>query len=216
MFAELCRYGITYKNLPVPGIGTFAWETIPATTDFPNKLVYPPSYRVRFVTSSHVPSAAFFRWLSQALGVSDREAVFRFNDFAFDLNKKVHEGAVIHWQGVGTLQKGLGTEIRFSPELPELLLQEPVPALKIIRENAEHLVRVGEEHKTSGEMTALLSETVPDKRSFQQVIALALLLLAVLFTGWHLSEHGLDTGAAANNKQMVPGKAPVTYRLLPG
>lgn len=214
MFAELYRYGITYKNLPVPGIGTFTWETIPAKTDFPNKLLYPPSYRVQFDNDTYVPGAYFFQWLGQNLSVSGRDAVFRFNDFAFDLKKQISEGAVVNWKGVGTLQKGLAGEMKFTPELPEILLQEPVPAEKIIRGNAEHMVRVGEEQRSSAEMTALLNKTGSKKRTYDIYIAWTLLVMAVLFVGWHFYQNGANPGATANTLPLETSEVPVTYRVV--
>lgn len=214
MYAALYRYLVTYQQLPVPGIGTFHLDTIPATSDFPNKLLYPPSYRVRFDTDSRVPAPYFFRWLAASLAIPDREAVFRFNDFAFEMKKQISEGCVISWKAMGTLQKGLGGEIKFSPEVPELILQQPVPAEKIIRENTAHRVRVGEEDKSSTEMTALLQQSPAGKKDTGMVIALILLLLSVLFTGWHLSENGVRSEAAASTRTLGPASATGSYQLI--
>lgn len=214
MFEELYRYGIAYKNLPVPGIGTFTWETIPARSDFPNKLLYPPSYRVQFGSATHVPGAFFFQWLGKSLGISSRDAVFRFNDFAFGLRKDISEGAVVNWKGVGILQKGLGGEIKFSPELPEMLIQAPVHAERIIRENAEHLIRVGEEQRSSTEMTALLSKSATAQRSYPVIIGWALLLAATGFSVWHFINRGAVPEAVANSKPLNASGETSTYRML--
>ena len=70
-------------------------------------------------------------------------------------------------------------EIKFKPE-KEMILEKPVTAEKIIRLNAEHMVRVGEDNKTSAEMVELLNQT-QEKKSFWWAYALSLALLCIIF-----------------------------------
>ncbi len=214
MYAELYQYLIQYKQLPVPGIGTFLLERKPAALDFASKKIYPPSYTLALNPGSYLPGQRFFSWLANALGISNREAIFRFNDFAFDLKKQISEGSVINWKGVGTLNKGLDGNVKLTAAVTELVVEEPVTAEKIIREKAEHMVRVGEDQKTSVEMTEMLSQK-EEKRSSWWVYALAVALLAIMFIGWYFSEHGIDISSTANGQQLVPQEAGATYQILP-
>ena len=107
MYADLYKYLLLHKKLSVPGIGTFLLERRPAGVDFLNRQVKAPIYSIAFVNRIDIASRSFFNWLGNALGISDRDAVVRFNDFAFDMKKQISEGATISWNGVGVQVKAL-------------------------------------------------------------------------------------------------------------
>ncbi len=213
MYAELYSYLILHKNLPVPGIGTFLLQRHPAVADFPNKRILPPSYSVVLDKTEQTPAMSFYKWLSQALSSSDHEAVTKFNDFAFKLKNQLANGDIINWDDVGTISKGLGGEVKFIQQ-GKIILEEPVTAEKVIRVKAEHMVRVGEEEKTSEEMTTFLNQT-EEKKSLWWAAALIIGLVAVVFLGWYFSENGVEVTSTANNKQASPIESTATYKLLP-
>ena len=213
MYTTLYQYLLQHKELPVPGIGTFLLERKPAEVDFPNKKMNPPAYTIALKQASHLPEKGFFYWLAQTLHITDREAVFRFNDFAFELKKQLMDGDSITWHQVGTLSKGLSSDVKFFPA-NEVSGEKPITAEKVIREKAEHMVRVGEDQKTSAEMMEMLNQP-GQKKSYWWAYALALILLSLVFIGWYLSEHGVDISSAANGKLLTPGQSEATYRLLP-
>ena len=57
----------------------------------------------------------------------------------------------------------------------------PVPAVKVIREHAEHTVRVGEQEKTSSEMIEMLAPVEESGKTHWWGIALIVGLLAFIF-----------------------------------
>jgi hypothetical protein len=188
-------------------------ERRPALIDFPNRKIDPPVYSVALTPAAASPSADFFRWLADVFHISASYAVIRFNDFAFEMRKQVTDGGTIHWNGMGTLSKGLAGDVKFVPA-SLAAMEKPVTAEKVIREKAEHMVRVGEEEKTSAEMTAMLNKP-GEKRSYWWVPAVAVILLAVMFIGWYFSEHGVALSSSANDKKIVPAQPAATYRVLP-
>lgn len=202
MYAELYQYLLQHKKLSVPGIGTFLLNRQPAVSDFPNRQIHAPSYSISLSSDVQPVSTQLYNWLGAVAGTTSRDAVVRFNDFSFDLKNKINDGDEIDWTGVGTLSKGLAGDVKFIPHTPSVT-EEPVTAEKVIREKAEHMVRVGEEQKTSEEMTALLTKEESSK-SYWWVWAAAIALLALLFIGWHFSEHGLDVDAVGNGAKFIP------------
>ncbi|HUR64755.1 MAG TPA: hypothetical protein VMZ03_00260 [Chitinophagaceae bacterium] len=213
MYPELYQYLLQYKQLTVPGIGTFLVERKPARVDFPNKQIFPPVFSISMQQPGNFPARDFFAWLSKMLGISDRDAIVRFNDFAFDMKKQVDSGDAIDWTGVGMIRKGLAGEIKFVAAGP-LINEEPIPAAKVLRENAEHTVRVGEEEKTSVQMAEMLAQP-GEKKSYWWALPLVMVLLAVIFIGWYLSEHGMETASSSNRKKLVPAENLTTYKVLP-
>ena len=155
----------------------------------------------------------FFTWLADMLKISDSDAPVRFNDFVYEVKKKIDAGNTVNWNGIGILSKGLAGEIKFVPINEELVLEQPVPAVKMIRDNAEHTMRVGEQERTSSEMMEILMR--PEKRtSYWWTYGLAVGLLAIMFIGWYFSEHGLDVSSTANGQKLVPKQIAPTYREL--
>jgi hypothetical protein len=212
MYAELYQYLVLHKQLNIPGIGTFQVERKPADIDFIGKVVNPPAYTVALHHGNTTASKKVFGWLSDVFNISERDALSRFNDFAFELRDKVMAGDKLQWDGVGVLSKGMAGEIRFDASLRGMTIGEPVPANKVIRENAQHTVRVGEDQKTSAEMMERLVPT-EEKRSYWWAAALIIGLLALVFLAWYFSARRSDASAAGNQQKLEPQKEAATYKL---
>jgi hypothetical protein len=212
MYIELYQFLIQHKQLPVPGIGTFLLEKKSAISDFTVKKIEPPVYTMAMQADGNSPSKIFFTWLGNALHISDREAVIHFNDFVFDMKKKIGAGDVINWNGVGSLCKGFAGEIKFTSVDKQLIFEHSVTAEKMIREKAEHTIRVGEDERTSTQMTELLNQRA-GKRLHWWAYALAAALLATMFIGWYFSEHGLNVTSTGNQKRLEPAKPAATYKV---
>lgn len=212
MYTELYQYLIQYKELPVPGVGTFLLERKPASVDFPNRSIEPPVYTFAMRPVSHMPDQDFFNWLGRLLQIGDRDAVFRFNDFVFDLKKQINDGCSIDWNGVGQLEKKEGGELLFTPVV--ITHDKPVIAKKVIRQFAEHTVRVGEDERTSVEMTEMLSQA-DEKKSYWWAYAATIALFGVIFIGWYFSENGVGMEAITNTTKLVPSEGFTTYTAAP-
>lgn len=212
MYKELFQFLLIHKELPVPGIGTFLLERNSASVDFPNKQITAPSYQVTLKPGAEPPGKSFFNKLSALLHQSGRDTVLQFNDFVFELKQQIMDNAVVDWKGIGRLQKGLAGDIRLV-YTDDFLVQPPVPAEKVIRERADHMVRVGEDEMTSAEMTEILNQP-EEKKSYWWVFAMIIGILSVIFIGWHLSENGVDLKATGNTKKLSPIEAGVSYKNI--
>ncbi len=214
MYNQLYQYFIQHKELSVPGIGTFLLERKPAAVDFPNKLIMPPSYSVNLQFPSAAPSTGFFSWMANTLQISDREAVVRFNDFAFEMKQQVLNGTVINWNGIGSLHKGLAGEVKFDAALKEIAFEKPLRAEKVIREVSDHFVRVGEDERTSAQMAEILNKE-EEKKATWWAWALVAGILAIIFLGWYFSVNGVSVLSTANTIKSVPAETNTSYQLIP-
>ena len=214
MYGELYQYLILHKQLNIPGIGTFLLERKPADIDFVNKIVNPPAFTVALHHGNATPSKKVFNWLADSLNISERDALIRFNDFALDLKNRILTGDKLQWNGIGTLSKGMAGEIRFEASLKDMEAGTPVPAIKVIREHAEHTVRVGEQEKTSSEMIEMLAPS-EEKKTYWWGIALIAGLLAFIFIALYFSSKGLNTSSAGNQQKLEPQKETTTHKTAP-
>jgi hypothetical protein len=208
MYAELHEYLLLHKKLPLPGLGAFIIQRHPAQGDFPNKLIGGPGYSIQWKEGQEGSSDGIWEWVAAGSSISMHDARHRLEKFIYQLKAGVASGDIIHWKGVGTLQKGLGGGIKFVPER-EMIREAPVKANKVIRERAEHMVRVGEDERTSEQMTEMLGSKEKKKLMGWWIAAGIAGLLSIGFLVWHLSEHDwkLNTG---NQQTLEINKVPTT------
>jgi hypothetical protein len=213
MYTDLYEYLILNKRLSVPGIGTFLLERKPAATDLTHRQISPPAYTIRLDHSNQTPAKKFFYWLAGKLNVHYHEAIVRFNGFAYDLKNQVSSGNKICWDNVGTLSKGMSGEVKFESALKEYHYDPPVSAARLTREKAVHTLRVGEEEKTSEEMTEWLhpEEKQPSYWWASAVIAAIIVLISM---GLYFSQQGINLSSAANQQKLSPQKGSSTYTIL--
>ena len=215
MYGELYQYLILHKQLNIPGIGTFLLERKPADIDFVNKVANPPAFTVALHHGNTTPSKKVFNWLASSLNISERDALIRFNDFAVDTRNRILTGDKLEWNGIGTFSKGMAGEIRFEASLKDMKAGTPVPAIKVIREHAEHTVRVGEQEKTSSEMIEMLAPAEETRKTSWWGIALIVGLLAFIFIALYFSSKGLNTSSAGNQQKLEPQKETPTHKPAP-
>ena len=215
MYECLYRFLIRYKKLDLPGIGTIALHLQSSRSEFADRHFSPPGYFFTLEKQDEVPRGKLFSWLASHFNITDSEAVIRFNEFIFDLTRKLKEGREIHWQKVGSFQKELTGEIKFTSAKEELPWLENVPGQKVIRENVEHRMLVGEVEKTSTEMNELLNSSAGERKYQWWVWPVGIVVAIFIFLGWYFSEHGMTSTSTGNHSKISPANAPTGYKLSP-
>jgi hypothetical protein len=212
MYEALYRYLIKYKKLDLAGIGALELQLQPAEAEIVDHSFLPPKYYFEFERSEEVPPERLFSWLASNLNITEQEAVIRYNEFLFDLNRQLKEGKQIHWLGIGSLQKEFSGEIKFIAQQKQFPWNREVVARKVTRENAEHTMLVGEKEKTSTEMMELLYLKGARKATHWWVWPLAIILAVLIFLGWYFSENASQS-ASGNKHKLHPNEAPSGYNL---
>lgn len=202
VYQPLYEYLVLQKSLSLPGIGTFVVERKPADFDFANKQINPPSYSISFKNGDETePSKKLFNWLANALHTTELDAVMQFNQFNAELRNKLYTGAKLDWKGIGHLSKSPGGDIVLEAASP--IAEGPaIIANRVIREKAEHYVRVGEQEKTSDEMRELLSTTVVKRKNWL-IAAVTILVLSIAFIAYYLYSHGFSVGSIGNQQKLL-------------
>lgn len=213
MYTSLYQYLLLNKRVPLPGIGSLVLEQQSPVVNFPEKKLEAPVYSISLTPADTVPGRAFFAWLGEALGIQERDAVIRFNDFAFDLRQQIRKGVIVQWEGVGKLSKDLAGNVKLDP----VAARSPAHAVhagKLVRDKAIHTVRVGEDERSSGEMELLLNQPA-EQKDYWWAWALIIAVAAFSYIGWHFSVYGLAAGTAKNSRQLPAQEQPHSlYRQL--
>ncbi len=174
MYNTIKKYFALHHNLALPGIGYFSVETIPAHIDYADRCVISSKKNIVFNNDKQPAEKRFYDFLSHELNIDEPQAVQTFTNFTEQLQQQLNNNPV-YFKGIGTLTKQTSNVLLFQPEV----MPDYFPALsaqRIIRKNATHTVRVGEQEKTSEEMqTALLQP----KKIQQERWWIAAIILAV-------------------------------------
>lgn len=211
MYRDLYEYLILHKQLVVPGIGTLLLERKPAATEFTHKQISPSAYTITLRQETTAPAKKLFNWLADKLHITYQEAIVKFNGFAYDLKNEVMAGNKVVWEEIGTFTKGISGEIKFDPALKDRCFDKPVSAVRVIREKAVHTVKVGEEEKTSEEMTELL-HPAEVKRSLWWTPALIIFILLLVVLVIYFSQKGFGLASSGNQQKVTPQQTTETFQ----
>src|SRR5215213_2245521 len=193
MIEILNGYLIQHKSISIPGLGTIYVERLPAMNDFTNRQIHPPSYKFRFDKYFDAPDKDFFTFLASNKNIPEYEAIKQYNEFAYELRNRIRHQEAFTWPDVGVLSQELSGEIHFESSDPEACFA-PVTANRVIRQDVQHAILVGDQEMTTQDMTDLLSESSFVERESWWIYALILfaIALSILFFHFIRSGQGLD------------------------
>ena len=200
MYTILNRYLFLKKSIPLPGLGTICMESIPATIDASTRSILPPELRFRFDKFFDSPDKDLFTYLSVQQNISDFEALRQYNDFAFSLRDRLNYSREAPWEGLGTLIKDDMGEIHFESSIPNPTFLQPVPAEKVVRANAKHMLLVGDRERSNSEMNEWFAEEPVHGNRLWWLVALIGGIAATLVIMFHFSSHGWNVGSTGNQQ----------------
>jgi nucleoid DNA-binding protein len=144
------KYFALNRSVSLPGIGSFVAETRNAKLDFIDKTLEAPIYAIRF-DKNEVADEKFYGFLSRETGVEQSKIVEDLRGFTAHLKEQLEQNRPVGLPGIGTLIKNaLGYELVADNSIQNYF--PSISAERIIRQNAEHTVKVGEEERTSTQM----------------------------------------------------------------
>jgi nucleoid DNA-binding protein len=173
-----------HHHLALPGIGNFSVEMVPAQIDIANRTILPSSMQINFSNEKLPAEKLFYNFLARELNIDETQAVRRFTDFTAQLQSDLQEDKPVVLKGIGELKKQTTNVINFqSEELPQYY--PALTAERVIRKNAVHTIKVGEQEKTSDEMQTALNirkETVYEERWWMPAVIFAVIgILGIVY-----------------------------------
>lgn len=211
MLELIKRYLYLNKSISLNGIGTLLLEEIPARIDYPNKLLYPSQHKLQFQTTSSSDDH-FSSWMSEQLPVSKEECSTQIEHFISELKRSLNQNKQVEWEGLGLFKNDENQVLRFTSSLI-IETGDPVSAEKIIRKNAEHFIRVGEQEKTNTQMQELLFGT-KKKALFQWWYSAVILLLLGIAAILYFASLFPDSWKMQGNKmELKTNQAPKQYQI---
>jgi hypothetical protein len=205
MYAILNRYLFLNKSIPVPGLGTIFMESQPATIDTSTRSILPPAYRFRFDKFFDSPDKELFAYLSAEQHISDYEALRQYNDFAYSLRDRLNYYREAPWEGLGVLKKDDTGDIHFETSVSNPFFLQPVPAEKVVRAHARHMLLVGDRERSSNEMNDWFAEEPVHGNRLWWLAALLVGIAATFIILFHFSSQGWKV-ESTGNQQLIQVK----------
>ena len=158
MFQLFYRYLILYRRANVPGLGVFFIERTPAKLDVANNVFIAPNSQINFRAQTPVADNRMYTFISRQEKIDESEAVVRYNNFADAIKKMLKEHKRIELPGLGVLVQNDEGNLYFktTSELNDYF--PPAPANRVLRENTEPSIVLGEINRTSRQTKEMLVE----------------------------------------------------------
>lgn len=211
MVELIARYLSFQKQVSIKDVGTFSVEELPARLDFPNRLLHAPEYILHFNTkwSDDEP---FEQWAQKQLGLTQKKLEEQLQNLSADFQRTLSDKNELTWNGIGVFSRNDQQSILFTSAF-ETVKRPPVTAEKVIRKNAQHSLRVGEQEKTNVEMEELLQSQSRKTLNLWWLFALALFLtafLAILFIANYKTQQWNRQG---NSEKPKIEEMPVLHKI---
>jgi|tagenome__1003787_1003787.scaffolds.fasta_scaffold19609135_1 nucleoid DNA-binding protein len=173
------KYFALNKSLSLPGIGSFTVETQNAKLDFIDKTLHAPAYTIRY-NKYDGADEKFYDFLARETGVEENDAMQNFKSFSDQLKEQLERDHRINLQGIGTLTTN-GSGYDFVADNSVQKYFPSITAERIIRQNAEHTVKVGEDERTSTQMHEHFQQrTVKEDNWFVHALILGAIGIAAI------------------------------------
>ncbi len=209
MLQQIQDYLFQFKKAVVPEVGTFEVVHAPATLDVANQIIAPPVSKVHFSQPSNVSPhqlQAFAPHFDNDSATAEQELAQFGNAF-----KKSLEQEAFQWNGIGVLGLMENRQVQFSANTTGNLLM-PVTAQKVLRENVQHNVLVGDQEVqyTADEFEAGLPEY--PVRSWLMTICWIIIACAVAFIFYHLYVHNWSAEGTGLRQKATMQASPVQHQ----
>lgn len=208
MLQQIRNYLFQYKTAAIPEVGTFQVAYAPAVLDVASQELLPPSASIHFLGQHAVP-AHQLQTFAGAFDANAELAGAALNQFGRAFKNGLQQEP-FHWTGIGALELANDSQILFLPHTTENLLM-PVPAQRVIRENVQHTVLVGDQQVTNAPEPEPVFEEAPS-RSWSTIVAWVLLLIAAAFIVYYLYVHNWAPGASGLSQKPIIENSPVQHQ----
>lgn len=193
MFQLLYKYLILHKSASVPGIGFFYIERIPASLDFANKVFIAPASKVNFKCQAAGGDNKIYAFILQEQKIGETEAISHFNNFVNNIKKNLEEHKSAELPGLGVLLQNNEGQIHFEAASQIINYFPAASAERLLRENTEHPILVGDTNRTNTQMKEMLvddTEPLSQTKDHWWIFAIALGLIGIATIFYYYLHNG--------------------------
>ena len=161
VLALLTKYLVQYKRVCIPHIGTFEIVQQSPQLLIADKTISAPVFTTRYVNNDRVPEHQV-HFIASCEHATKESLEEELSLFGRNLKTSI-QNSPFYWNGFGTLRFA-SSELVFDPQNIQFDSLQYIPAKKVIRENAQHHVLVGDRQMmSSGQSSQVIEENVEKK-----------------------------------------------------
>ena len=190
VLALVTKYLLRYKRVAIPNVGTFEIVAHSPQLDVADKRLTSPVYQARHNQDDHVPEHQFHFFAKD--GIDENKLRDELYSFGERLRRQV-QNSPFHWKGLGTL-KYTSSSVLFEPDEIVLDSLQAVTAEKVIRQNVQHNMLVGDREMNSQQVNEVLTR-VEYKRPWFIIAGWTLLIVTVVAIVVYLYMHNFQTSS---------------------
>lgn len=205
MLQQLNQYLFQFRSLTLPQFGTIRLSMQAARLDVVEHLIYPPVYQPHFVTNDKVSDHQLEYFAAQLQ--ADEHAAAEFLAKAGETLKSKVEAGPLDWSGIGTFIYN-NRQLQLTPHTDETLA--PVAANRVMRQNAQHAVLVGDQVVISDPTAERVEEA--RRRDYWVIAAWVLTVLAILFIVYYLYRQQGSPQASGLQNSVQPMQQQPTWQ----
>lgn len=110
MYELFYKYLLLNNKAYLPYVGSFSLTQIPASMDFENKKLIPPSQLINLNTAEVGDTNPLYKYLSKELMVTEEEAAYKLDLFSKEIQEQINSYGSVLLPGLGRLKKSyIGT-----------------------------------------------------------------------------------------------------------
>mgnify|MGYP003847840909 FL=1 len=183
----LYRYFSLSGSVSIPGLGALSLKRIPAVNDFSSKQLLPPAQVLKYTANINPSSGEQSNYIARLSGLNKEQVDNELKILGEELKSRLMAERKLEWMDVGSFSVSDEGEIGFTPKTVTTDFFLPVHYLHVLRPDAEHTIKVGEEEKTNTDMEVFFEDQRANagKNKWQTaewvLVLIAALLLAIRF-----------------------------------
>jgi len=210
----LYRYFSLKGSVSIPGLGALSLKRIPAVNDFSGKQVLPPTQLFAFNTNINPSSGEQSQYIARLTGMDREHVDNELTLMGAELKNRLITERKLEWMDVGSFSLSDEGEIGFVPKTVTTDFFAPVHYKHVLRPDAEHTIKVGEEEKTNTDMEVFFEEQRANaSKNKWQKAAMALFFMAALLLTIRFMFGSFDLLESRYNPlKIITPKA--TYRVI--
>lgn len=210
----LYRYFSLNGKVSIPGLGDLSMVRVPAVIDFSTKQLFPPYQVLKFKTNNTDSTPEQSSYIARLSGMNNELVDNELKVLGDSLRARLMAERKLEWMDVGSFSVSDDGEIGFVPKTVTTDFFLPVQFTHVLRPDAEHTIKVGEDEKTNTDMEVFFEDQRANAgKSKWQKAALVLVLIALMLIGIRFMFGSFDLRESRYNPlKFITPKA--TYRVI--
>lgn len=203
---------IQSKECRLRDLGKFKVVTTSAVVDVANKQIIPPALEIEFTSREEKISDGLLKYISEKENIPVSVASDNVKRWCAEAKNKLRKGEEILFEPLGVLKKGASGNEFVRTRDAVVRFFEPVIAERVIHENSDHDMLVGDRQTTSSVMNDYYHPEEPaGKKNSWKIRAILLLVIGFLLLLLHFYGNPFSVKTIGNQQQVIPATAPNTY-----